>query len=92
MLSEAIKAVGKFALHTVVGIALFSVIAVAAVALHHLVIGLETWGAPDYVIYVMRTVEFVIFAADMVLCGLYLMKEILALGKQICLEIRAIFV
>ena len=87
--TDALRAVSRFVIHTVVGTILFLLIGVAALALHQLVVFVETHGASAYVVAGLKAVELVLFSVDVCLLGLFLLKETAILVVQICREFRS---
>jgi hypothetical protein len=56
--------VWHFGVHVVVGTILFTLIGVAAVILHLFVAWIETFQTPLIIPYVLKTVEYIVFALD----------------------------
>ena len=64
-----------FALHTIVGIALFGMIAGAVWVLHVVTAALQTAGLPPYILSVLTFVEYLLFAIDVLSLVVFVSTE-----------------
>jgi hypothetical protein len=69
--------VARFVLHTLVGVALFSLIGGAAVLLHYLIGAIEYSRVSISVVRTLQLMELFLFASDMTCFAVFMMKETL---------------
>jgi TRAP-type C4-dicarboxylate transport system permease small subunit len=70
-----VRLVLRFALHTIIGVALFLLIGGAAVFLNYCTIWIEGTGISPYVMYGVHGIEFLLFAIDVICFLVFVFKE-----------------
>lgn len=73
----------QFAIHAIVGTSIFLIIALAAVGLEIAVHKLESYGVGKVVIIGLKAGEYALFAVDLVLFGIFLMRTASRTIKQL---------
>jgi hypothetical protein len=76
----------RFLLHVLVGIALFSMVALPELILHHLVEFLASAGLPEQLQTLLRILEFAIIVFDLLACGAYIGFNSYVFLKESCGE------
>jgi hypothetical protein len=66
-----------FAFQVIIGAFLYSVVLIAAFGLSKLVSLLQTWGAPEWMVWGAHLMEQLVFGLDHFLFGLFLLSEAL---------------
>ena len=72
-----------FLIHMITGTILFAAIGGLAVGLHFLIAWLGGIGLPSELVMVMKAVEYLIFAVDIVLYVLFILREGISLAREI---------
>ena len=80
---KSLEAAFTFALHTVVGIALFLIVAAATWVLRHVVIALEQDGISRLILAVLTGVEYLLFAADVICLVLFVIVECVSFVRRL---------
>jgi hypothetical protein len=70
-----LKVIVRFAAHIIGGVIIFGLITLAVLALHLLTHWVETQGISPYIVAALQTVEFVLFAVDVVCLFVFIFKE-----------------
>ena len=77
------RPIAEFATHMVVGTAIFIFVAVPAVILHLATEFLVLRNlASQFVVMGLRGIEYAMFTADLVLCGIFIFRTALKLGRR----------
>lgn len=81
------KPIWEFATHMLVGVAIFVILALPAVALHLLTEYLYFRKlASDYVVDGLTFVEYLMFTADLLLCVIFIFRATATAGRKIILD------
>lgn len=72
-----------FLIHMLTGTILFVAIGGLAVGLHFLIAWLGDIGLPGELVMVLKAVEYLIFAVDIVLYVLFILREAISLAREI---------
>jgi len=80
---DEIKAVGRFAIHAVVGVAIFAIVAGAAVLLNKFNEYVLEQHVPSYISFTLPLIEFLTFAVDTILFVVFILKEAYVLLRKI---------
>jgi hypothetical protein len=83
---KAVLPVWRFTVHVIVGIIVFLVVFVAAVALGWVVDWAERHGAHEWIVGPARFAEGVLFGLDIFVSALFILKEFAKLIRHILLE------
>lgn len=77
-----IKTVAKFTGHIFGGTALFFLVAGAALLLHFFVQWLATQGMPVFIVETLRGLEYLLFAADVIVFGNWIIVSMLVTLRE----------
>jgi hypothetical protein len=66
---------GRFALHTLVGVVMFAVVGGAAVFLNYFTNLIEQLGISPYIVVAIQGLEFFLFAVDFLCLVIFIVKE-----------------
>lgn len=78
-----LREIREFFVHEFNGLAIFVLVAFVALATHVVVLWLEEWGVPRYLVFPVQLMEFALIVSD---CGLFLRflyKRFLELWKRL---------
>ena len=75
--------VGRYFVHILVGTLLFVGISGAAVLLANWVEKLKEWGMPEFMVKGCLGAEYLVFGADLMLFGMFVVTESVFLGRDL---------
>jgi hypothetical protein len=74
---------GRFALHTLVGVVMFAVVGGAAVFLNYFTNLIEQLGISPYIVVAIQGLEFFLFAVDFLCLVIFIVKETWVFCREI---------